>query len=181
MKSNFWKTLQQGKPSKLARHAFFSTHKKDIDTHIIIQAPAKKVWNVLTDFSRYHEWNPLLTRVEGNFSVGERLNVSARLKSIPVFFSPTIISIVPDKEFTWRGDLLSKEIFHGTHRLAIEEISPEHTAFIHSEYYGSSLFKFIFPMVAKISLPAFLEMNEALKHRCEETSLTPDFIHKKLV
>lgn len=44
-------------------------------TEIEIAAPALRVWEMLTDFSRYPEWNPSLRSVAREPAVGERLVV----------------------------------------------------------------------------------------------------------
>ena len=38
---------------------------KEIHTEIEINAPAEKIWKVLTDFAAYPEWNPFVRRGEG--------------------------------------------------------------------------------------------------------------------
>jgi uncharacterized membrane protein len=37
---------------------------KEIHTEIEINAPAEKVWRVLTDFAAYPEWNPFVGRFQ---------------------------------------------------------------------------------------------------------------------
>jgi uncharacterized protein YndB with AHSA1/START domain len=48
---------------------------KEIHTEIEIDAPAEKVWRVLTDFAAYPEWNPFVRRLEGEVRVHARLQV----------------------------------------------------------------------------------------------------------
>jgi Polyketide cyclase / dehydrase and lipid transport len=45
---------------------------------IEIDAPAQIVWDVLTDFARYEEWNPLTVRVETNLRAGEMFKLWGR-------------------------------------------------------------------------------------------------------
>lgn len=46
-----------------------------IQTQIEIDAPADKVFEILTDFERYPEWNPLTVRIDGAPKVGEVLKL----------------------------------------------------------------------------------------------------------
>ena len=45
-----------------------------ISTTVDIDAPRQLVWDVLTDFAAYHEWNPY-TRIKGTAQVGTKLTV----------------------------------------------------------------------------------------------------------
>ncbi|MER3407514.1 MAG: SRPBCC domain-containing protein, partial [Nitrososphaera sp.] len=38
---------------------------KEVRTEIEIAAGPQRVWQVITDFARYPEWNPFIRRVEG--------------------------------------------------------------------------------------------------------------------
>ena len=42
----------------------------EISNQVMINAPVDQVWNVLTDFDRFPEWNPVIRRVEGRLAVG---------------------------------------------------------------------------------------------------------------
>ena len=47
---------------------------KEIHTEIEIHAPAERVWQVLTDFAAYPQWNSFIRRVEGEIRAGARLH-----------------------------------------------------------------------------------------------------------
>jgi hypothetical protein len=48
---------------------------KELRAHIEINAPAQRVWQVLTDFVAYSEWNPFIRRARGGARAGGRLSV----------------------------------------------------------------------------------------------------------
>ena len=39
---------------------------REIRINILIQAPVKKVWDVLTHFAEYPHWNPFIKSLEGD-------------------------------------------------------------------------------------------------------------------
>jgi uncharacterized protein YndB with AHSA1/START domain len=48
---------------------------KELHTEIEIDAPAERVWRLLTDFASYPRWNPFIRTISGRPIPGERLEV----------------------------------------------------------------------------------------------------------
>lgn len=67
-----------------------------------IAAPAERVWQVMSDTKRWHEWTPSVTRVkrleEGPLAVGSRA-VIRQPKFPPALWK--VIAIEPGRSFTW--------------------------------------------------------------------------------
>ncbi len=49
---------------------------KEIKTEIDIHSSSEKVWRILTDFSKYPEWNPFIDRISGELKEGSKLSSS---------------------------------------------------------------------------------------------------------
>ena len=47
----------------------------ELNTEIEINASSEAVWNLLTDTSRFPEWNPFIRRVQGELKAGQKLAV----------------------------------------------------------------------------------------------------------
>ena len=45
---------------------------KELHSEIEIAASAQRVWDILTDFSSYPQWNPFIRRISGEAKIGER-------------------------------------------------------------------------------------------------------------
>jgi uncharacterized protein YndB with AHSA1/START domain len=79
-----------------------TTYAKSID----ISAPPERVWAVMTEVERWHEWTPSITRIarldSGPFTVGSRVRVvQPRLR--PAVFTVTEVNDRPERRsFTWR-------------------------------------------------------------------------------
>jgi uncharacterized protein YndB with AHSA1/START domain len=48
---------------------------KELHSEIEINAPAERVWELLTDFASYPQWNPFIRTISGQPTKGERLEV----------------------------------------------------------------------------------------------------------
>jgi len=48
---------------------------KELHSEIEINASAERVWDILTDFASYPQWNPFIRSISGELEVGERLEV----------------------------------------------------------------------------------------------------------
>ncbi|KAF9971345.1 hypothetical protein BGZ73_005733 [Actinomortierella ambigua] len=72
-----------------------------ITTSIEINADPATIYTILTDLSRYHEWNPHMFEARGEVAVGQK--VWLRVKAMDV--QPTISAADKDKKLAWRNVL----------------------------------------------------------------------------
>ena len=68
---------------------------------IEIQSTPDRVWEALTEFDKYPEWNPLLCRAEGNLAVGEKVNLTARSESKEMNLLCTVKTVESNHQFSW--------------------------------------------------------------------------------
>ncbi|KAF9159763.1 hypothetical protein DFQ26_006200 [Actinomortierella ambigua] len=73
-----------------------------VKTSIEIDADPATIYSILTDLSRYHEWNPQMFEARGDPVVGQKIWFRVKISS----FQPTIIVADKDKQLTWRNILL---------------------------------------------------------------------------
>ncbi len=140
--------------------------KKEIHTHIEINAPANKVWRVLSNFSDYPTWNPFITSISGDMEVGSQIEAQiVPPGSKPMTFKPTVLVHNPNQEFRWLGSVGIKGIFDGEHFFILHE-NEGVTTFTHGEKFKGLLIPFMGKVFEKTK-QGFEEMNEALKAKCE--------------
>jgi len=137
-----------------------------IDTRIEIAARRERVWDVLTDFARFPEWNPFITRIEGVVEPGARLRVEIKPPGkSPMTFTPTVLAARPGKELRWRGRLLVPGLFDGEHAFQLEERGGI-CSFRQSERFTGLLVPLLGGALAATER-GFAAMNIALKRRAE--------------
>ncbi|MCB0429874.1 MAG: SRPBCC domain-containing protein [Flavobacteriales bacterium] len=140
---------------------------KHLQTQINIQAPADKVWKVLTDFASYPSWNPLIISISGEKRTGAQLEVNiSPPEAKPMKFNPRILVFNEGHELRWKGQLAIPGLFDGEHYFLLEG-NGDGTAVTHGEKF-SGLLVGLFGGMLKKTEQGFNDMNAALKKVCEE-------------
>jgi hypothetical protein len=139
-----------------------------IETGIQIDAPAKRVWALLTDFARFPDWNPFIKSISGVLTPGSRLSVHiAPPGKAGMRFKPTVLTVHPERELRWKGKLLIPGIFDGEHYLLLDPIGESRTRLTHGENFSGFL---VTALSATLSATegGFNAMNVALKQQAEQ-------------
>jgi hypothetical protein len=129
-----------------------------------IPAPAHMVWDVLTDFPRYAEWNPFITSIEGDLQLGAKLRATFELPGRkPQVFTPTITVLDPGHQLGWLGRLWIPRLVDAEHSLEIVK-SDSGPVFVQRETFQGALVPLLGVLVQKTN-QAFAAMNDALVQR----------------
>lgn len=142
--------------------------KKHIETEIEIDAPAERVWDILTDFQEYPNWNPFIKELGGKPAVGEKLRMFIQPpggKGIGI--KPTVLKSDENRELRWLGKILISGLFDGEHYFRIEPIHENRARFVHGENFSGILVGLFAKSLDEGTLRGFQEMNAALKKRAE--------------
>ena len=141
---------------------------RELQSEITIDAPAARVWAVLTDFAAYSEWNPFLERVSGSPTAGSRLTIRFHPPgSRATTLRPTLLRAEPDRELRWRGRVLLPGVLDAEHSLLIEPLGADRVRFVQSETFSGLLLP-LFGGTQSNAERGFAAMNTALKERVEE-------------
>ncbi len=143
---------------------------KQLRTEIHIDATPERVWQVLTDFAAYPQWNPFMTRASGTPTPGERLTIHMQPEGgRAMTFRPTVREAVPPHRLRWLGHLLLPGIFDGEHSFTIEPLDGGGVRLVQQEDFRGILVPLLATSLDRRTLPAFERMNQALKQRVERT------------
>jgi hypothetical protein len=146
-----------------------------LHTEIIIEASPKQVWDVLTDFASYGEWNQSIPYAQGVASTGTLLRVTIHwpgLRSSPYVLE--VLAAAPDRELRWMGRFGRTGLMDGDHRFVIEPIGVSRCKVTQTEYFYGWLVPFFAPWLRRNVLSGFEQMNAALKNRAE-TGISAEF------
>jgi hypothetical protein len=142
---------------------------REIRSEIEINAPAERVWQVLSEFDRYPAWNPFLRVTGGEAAPGAHLVVTILPEGGPnTTFRATVEVAAPAKELRWIAHLGVPGVFDGRHRFEIEPIGPGRARVVQSETFRGLLVAVAFYFgVGDAAQKGFDRMNAALRVRVE--------------
>jgi hypothetical protein len=137
---------------------------KNIETTIIINAPIEKVWQTLTNFKAYPNWNPFIKAIKGEVKIGNQIEVTLQPEGMSEqIFKPQIVEF-GNYTFRWLGKLGIKGIFDGEHYFQLKAIDSQKTELIHGENFSGILSGLLLRMIGEKTKNGFEAMNEALRN-----------------
>ena len=146
---------------------------KTLGSAIDIAAAPDRVWQVLSNFSAYPQWNPFIVRAEGHAEVGSRLTL--RMQPVggrAVTLRPTVIDADEGRRLRWRGRVGIRGIFDAEHVFILESLGDGRTRLSQTERFTGVLVPLMAKSLDRRTLPAFRAMNDALRRRAEQ-AVTP--------
>jgi hypothetical protein len=139
---------------------------KEIRTEIDINASPQRVWQVLTDFERYHDWNPFIRKIEGKAVEGEKITIHITTPAgANRNYSPKVTKVMQEQELRWLGKMPG--LLSGEHIFSIEPASDNAVRLVHREVFGGLLTSFFGSSLDNDVKMGFEGMNAALKKRAE--------------
>jgi hypothetical protein len=140
---------------------------RELSTHVDIDAPAERVWSILTDFAAYPEWNPFIVGIDGVLQPDARLEVvmqpPGRRRAT---FHPRITALEPNRELRWLGHLMMPGLFDGEHGHRLERSEGGGTRYTQQETFKGILVP-LTGGILEATERGFRAMNAALKERAE--------------
>jgi hypothetical protein len=141
---------------------------KELHTDIEINAPAERVWQLLTDFDRYPQWNPFIRSISGKPEPNAKLKAFIQPSGARgTTLRPVVLKAEPNRELRWLVRWLIPGMFYGEHIFTIERIDGDKVRFVQSEEFRGLLVPlFLWRFGVDIGR-GFNEMNTALKKLAE--------------
>src|SRR6185436_6074872 len=137
-------------------------------TSFEINAPATRVWEVLTDFGSYPQWNPQIPWASGSIEEGAQIHLRLALPGRPALeLSATIEEARAGELLTWRGHVGAPWFFEGYRKFEIQSIGATRVRVTHVEdVHGLAAPVFAVVMGGPIARNQ-QTLNDALRARAE--------------
>jgi len=141
--------------------------KRAVEHRIGIQAPAELVWELISDFSTWEQWNPVHPRAEGQLKIGTSLSVHQALPGEPVrVIQPVVQDWVPYEQLHWRSTRLGGFVT-AIRYIEIENMGPSSSTFSNGELFMGMLVRWISRDDRRKLKAAYTQMGEALRDHAE--------------
>lgn len=136
---------------------------------VLIDAPQQVVWEQVTNFAAYSDWNPFVLEAHAEFEVGKTIRFLEDLKQFGQhWLEAQFLSIEPHKAFVWQGHFAAPFLFSVRHAFKFEALSNRQTRFVQVHENSGLLIPYLaWRGVYVVSHQGYLDYNQALKERCE--------------
>ena len=142
---------------------------KELNNEVEIHASAERVWQLLTDFAGFPQWNPFIHRASGEPKTGARLEVTIQPSGASRTTSrPTVLKVEPNQELRWIERSLIPGLLDVEHIFTIEQLDTTHVRFTQREIRTGLLVPLRARRRATETRRGLKEMNQALKTRAEQ-------------
>ena len=137
------------------------------DSHIDIEASPTRVWDVLTDFGRYAEWNPLFLSAEGSIANGSRVRLTLKPPfGKRVALRGRIVCVEAERELVLRYGTLVPGLYQCESSFRIDSADGG-VRFHHHETYGGGLMAIVAGAQGLKLREGCFALNLAIKRRAE--------------
>ncbi|WP_172176729.1 SRPBCC family protein [Paraburkholderia elongata] len=145
---------------------FFLHEDSSAHADILINRPPADVWKVVSNGAAYPDWNPFITRVDGDFREGATIRIVLGAGSDSMVFKPTVLLVRPDQDLCWRGSLWIRGVFDGNHCIHLTAVAGG-TRLEQTEHFSGLLVGRLTKDVIEDTRRNFQAMNAAVKQRVE--------------
>ena len=140
-----------------------------VRTQIEIEAPVERIWEILVDLDRYHEWNPFITNATGRIAPGATFKVSpVSDRGKRHVFVPQVTDYQEHREFTWTGEFYFRWLALGDHTFRLTPVNDGRVRLDHDERIYGMAAPFVYLMAKEQIRTGFEAMNIALRARAEQ-------------
>lgn len=141
---------------------------KWIETEVEIAASPEQVWAVLTDFSKWSQWNRVMPAIEGEPVEGSRVELELALPGRRSSYQrPYLMRVAPNHELRWFDQVVIPRIFVSEHWFRLEA-APQGCVVRHGEQFAGLLSIFMGKKSLQQTERIFALINRDLKERVEE-------------
>lgn len=139
-----------------------------IRAEIDIDAPVKRVWEILTDLSRYHEWNPFTPKVESTLRVGDPVRLTVQMRpNRRLVQVETVTTVETDRRLCWAMKILAPPLLAAERCQTLTALDGGRTRYVTADNFRGVLFPLVNRLYGADIQRGFTDVAESLKIRAE--------------
>lgn len=134
-----------------------------------VAASPDRVWEVISDFDSWPEWNPSVPSIKGDLKIGNVCAVKLVMPGRPsVNVKVTLTDVDPGRRFAWHGNIAHDRFFAGDRSLDIEPQADGTVLVTHTEEVTGAIFPVFKALIGEAAIQAHHDdLNAGLKQRAE--------------
>jgi len=134
---------------------------------LVINAPLQVVWEILADFERYPEWNPLTIHVQTSRIVGTPVILDVKMgASFRQVQKEKLVAYDPPYKLAW-GEYLPRFILSATRWQELDALDAKHASYYTQETFSGPFEWLAMRLYRTMVEQGLTEMSLALKRRAE--------------
>lgn len=135
---------------------------RDIKREVKINASPEQLWELLTDFNRWNEWNSTIKESSGHSSEGSVLNITINGNGQrDSNYHPIVIESKKPEIFRWRANMISDFVFRNDRVFEIQVIDGV-THFTHKEEFSGLMVPIMWKVLQSFVGPHLDQINHDL-------------------
>lgn len=139
---------------------------RKIESDIEIDARPAVVWDVLTNFDRYPEWNPFIHEITGTLEEGSKLRLTMEPNDGEITeVKAEVTTVTPEQELRWKENL--GFLISGEHAFFLEPLPNARTKLAQAESFSGLRVGSKWTELNTKTWIKFIQMDKALKKRAE--------------
>ena len=141
---------------------------------IDIEAPVERVWEILTDFGRYGEWNPFTTRVDASLEVGASVELHVTLGPRRVKQMERIEAVEPPTLLAWGMTMGAAWLLTARRDQRLDILDDARCRYVTTDAFFGLLTPLVVLLYGRAIRRGFNAMAVALKRRAENLARPRD-------
>lgn len=145
------------------------TSVKTVRTEIQISAPIGRVWQVLTDFDRWSEWNSSINQARGTATIGSQLDITIRGEDgeDASNYEPLVVEVNAPEQFRWTATMMAGFVFKNHRVFELKKVEGG-TLLVQKEEFSGLLVPLFWAKMSKFAQGSLYTMNKDLKKVIEQ-------------
>ena len=132
-----------------------------------VQAPAEILWEVISDFETWSDWNPVHPRIDAALRIGTPVKVELVIEGAePALIEAVVQDWVPYEQLHWRRQRM-RGLITTIRYLEIENMGPANATFSNGELFMGPLVRLVSRDERRRLRAAYTRMGESVKARAE--------------